>query len=82
MPVAAVTASVVEGLVLKVTVIAPFPPKTRLHGFVVPEQADEEALLTRLQPENVDAELAAALRVIVAPLSEVVMLAEHVFVTV
>jgi hypothetical protein len=67
---------------LKVTVIVPLAPKTRLQGLVVPLQVEELAFVTPLHPPKVDPTLAVAKKVIVAPLFEVVMLGKQVLVTV
>jgi len=73
--------SVVE-TVLNVTVSVGLEPNTALHGFVVPVQLEELRLFGALQPAKVDPPLAVATKVTVAPLSEVVILGEHVLLTV
>jgi hypothetical protein len=77
-----VTVVVVERWVLKVTVMFPFPLKTRTHGFVVETQLEELVLVTPLQPWKKEPELAVAKNVIVAPLAEVLMFGTHEAVTV
>jgi len=77
-----VTAVVVVGLPLNVTVIAALPAATPVQGVVVPEQVVGLKLLTALQPPNVDTPLALALNVIIAPLTEVLIFGEHVLFTV
>ena len=67
---------------MNVTVSDGFAPNTALHGLVVPEHVEELRLLAPLQPTNVDPPPAVALKVTVAPLSDVVIFGEHVLVTV
>ena len=67
---------------LKVTVIVPLLPNTRLQGLVVPVHVFELALVIPLHPAKVDPTLGVAKNVIVAPLSEVVMFGKHVLETV
>src|SRR5688572_6613889 len=67
---------------LNVTVRAGLAPSTALHGLVVPVQVDELRLAGRLHPPNVEPTLATALKVTVAPLSEVVMFGKQVAETV
>ena len=69
-------------LVLNVTLRAGPPPNTALQGLVVPVHVDEPRALGALHPANVDVPLAVAVKVTVAPLSDDVMLGEHVLVTV
>ena len=67
---------------LNVTVRVGLAPSTALHGLVVPEQVDELRLAAPLHPPNVEPTLATALKVTVAPLSEVVMFGKQVAETV
>ena len=67
---------------LNVTVKAPPEPNTAEQGLVVPEQVDELRPAVADQPAKVDPGAAVALNVTTAPLSEVLMLGEHVLVTV
>lgn len=67
---------------LNVTVSAGLAPKTALQGLVVPVHVEELRLAGALQPPNVEPPVALALNVTVAPLSDVVMLGEHVPLTV
>ena len=67
---------------LKLTVSAGLPTNTALHGLVVPEHVEELRLAGVLQPVKVDPPPALALNVTIAPLSDTVILGEHVLVTV
>ena len=67
---------------LKVTVSPPLPVNVPLHGFVVPVQVDGLRLDERRQPAKVDPPAAVAVNVTEAALAEVVILGEHVLVTV
>jgi hypothetical protein len=72
----------VFALPLNVTVTVALEPATPVQGLVVPEQVVGEKSAIPLHPVKFDPLLAAALRVIVAPLMDVVMFGEHVLVTV
>ena len=75
-------AVVVATGLLKVTVSFGLPPPTALHGFVVPEHVEELRLSGALQPAKVEPAAGLALKVTVATLVSVVILGEHVLVTV
>ncbi|PWB68973.1 MAG: hypothetical protein C3F07_20765 [Anaerolineales bacterium] len=76
------TGGVVSAAGLNVAVRLAFAPNTALHGLVVPEHVEELRPLAALQPAKVDPLSATAVKVTVAPLSEVVILGEHVLETV
>ena len=74
--------TLVVATVLKVTVSVGPPPRTAVHGLVVPEQVEGLSAPWPLQPPKVEPTLGLARKVTVAPLSEVVMFGEHVLETV